>query len=85
MFRSQFMTRYVNQIIVYPSILGGFVGSAVGSYYGFTSSRRFPLVENIIGTTGGVFIGSLLGMGISSLWPISIPVIIIRYIFPIDT
>lgn len=68
--------------IVFPSIGGATIGSFVGGYNGFITSRKDDYAFNVFGTAVGMVAGTSMGSVIGLLWPVSITVGIMRTIHP---
>ena len=68
--------------VVFPSIGGATLGSFVGGYNGFITSRKDDYAFNVFGTAIGIIAGTSIGTVIGVLLPISIMVGIMRTIHP---
>ena len=64
----------------FPAVIGGGCGAYMGAHDGYDMSKKEHFIYNMTFTTFGIFYGSMFGAVSGVLWPISVPVLITRYI-----
>ena len=63
-----------------PPLAGFSIGGVCGARDGFVTSRKKDLVYNVLKTFGGAAYGAGIGFMLGFVWPITIPVAVIRFI-----
>lgn len=70
----------IKYFIYFPAVIGGGCGAHMGACDGYDMSKTDHFFYNMMFTTLGIFYGSICGVVSGVLWPISVPVLITRYI-----
>lgn len=65
-------------LFIGPMIAFTPVGTICGMYKGYKCTSNKPYVTNVMATIGGMFVGTFAGAFMGLVWPISLPVFILR-------